>query len=72
MTDHISDAILATPPVGVGVVVILGMSLQTWALVLTIGYTLCLLVIKLPALIKSLRTMARWVTNRKVDDVESD
>lgn len=72
MTDHISDAIMATPPVGVGVVVIMGMSLQTWALVLTIGYTLVLLLIKLPALIKSVRTLARWVMTRKVDDVEGD
>ena len=72
MTDHISDAILETPPVSVGVVVILGLSLQTWALVLTIGYTFVLLVVKLPALIKSVRTMARWAMNRKVDDVESD
>lgn len=72
MTDHISDAILATPPVSVGVVVIMGLSLQTWALVLTIGYTLVLLVVKLPALVKSLRTLARWALNRKVDDVEGD
>jgi disulfide bond formation protein DsbB len=72
MTDHISDAILATPPVSVGVVVIMGLSLQTWALVLTIAYTLVLFVVKLPALIKSVRTMARWCLNRKVDDVESD
>lgn len=72
MTDHISDAILATPPVSVGVVVIMGMSLQTWALVLTIGYTLVLLIVKLPALVKSLRTLGRWAMNRKVDDVESD
>lgn len=72
MTDHISDAVLATPPVSVGVIVIMGMSLQTWALVLTIGYTLVLLIVKLPALIKSVRTMVRWALNRKVDDVESD
>lgn len=72
MTDHLSDAILATPPVSVGVVVIMGMSLQTWALVLTIGYTIVLLIVKLPALVKSLRTLGRWVMNRKVDDVESD
>lgn len=72
MTDHISDAILATPPVSVGVVVVMGLSLQTWTLVLAIGYTLVLLVIKLPALIQSVRTMARWALNRKVDDVEGD
>lgn len=72
MKDHLTDAILATPPASAGAYILMGMTLSTWALTLTIGYTLILIVIKVPALIHSLRTLVRWATMRKVDDVESD
>lgn len=70
--DHLTDAILATPPASAGAYILCGMTLSTWALVLTIGYTLILIVIKVPALVHSVRTLFRWAATRKVDNVESD
>lgn len=66
--EHTTDAILATPPASVGAAVFLDFQLSTWVGIATLAYTLILIVIKAPALAQSLRTLARWVKNRKIDE----
>lgn len=70
--DHITDAAMATPPVGAGVAVLLGMSLSTWVAVLTIAYTVVMIVVKMPSMIQAVQTMLRWLKMRKVSDEQSN
>jgi hypothetical protein len=66
--DHITDAALATPPVSAAAAVFMGMSLSTWVAVLTIAYTLVMIVIKLPSMIQAVQTLRRWIAMRKVSN----
>jgi len=66
--EHTIDAILAAPPASVGAAVFLGFSLSTWVGILTLLYTLILIVIKAPALAQSVRTLVRWIKNRRIDE----
>lgn len=69
MKEHAIDAILATPPGAVGAaVVFLGMSLSTWVALLTILYTVILIVVKMPAMVQAVRKLIRWVKNRRIDE----
>lgn len=70
--EHLTDAALATPPVGAAAAVFMGMSLSTWLVALSLAYTVIMIVVKAPAMVQAIRTLIRWVKNRKVDDVQSN
>ena len=66
--EHTLDAILATPPATASAAMFLGFSLSTWVGVATLTYTLILILIKAPALTQSVRTLMRWIKNRRIDE----
>lgn len=61
MTTHAADMALATPPVAVGGLVLFGVALSNWALILTVVYTVFLLIDKAPVVIDRIKTFASWV-----------
>jgi hypothetical protein len=70
--DHITDAVLATPPAGAAAAVFMGMSLSTWVATLTILYTVIMIVVKLPSMIQAVQTLRRWIAMRKVSNEQGD
>lgn len=60
-TDTITEAMKATPSLGVGGLVILGYPVETWAAILACGYSILLILDKLPAVIERVRQFVRWL-----------
>ena len=56
-----SDAIMATPPVGVGVLSLAGIPLAQWVVILTAIYTIFLIIDKLPIVIKRVQQLVAWL-----------
>lgn len=63
MTDHYKEAALAVPPLSVGTLTFMGVTLSEWVLLLTLVYTLFLIIDKLPAVLRVLRDAVRHIKN---------
>lgn len=62
--DAAIEAVKAAPPLGVAGLTIFGVSVADWAMLLTILYTLFLLIDKLPIVLERLRQFRRWLKEK--------
>lgn len=67
MKDHdpLFEVMKATPPIGVAGLTLSGITLQDWALILTIIYLLFILLDKLPVVITRLHQFWRFIRRIK-------
>jgi hypothetical protein len=68
--ETINEALRAAPPVGVGGLTLVGLPLNEWLVLLTICYTIFLIVDKLPVVYARLQQFVRFCKGAK-DDQES-
>lgn len=61
-TETVTEALKAVPPLGVGGLSLCGLELQQWVVVLTLIYTVFLLIDKFPTVIDRLKQFWAWIT----------
>ena len=61
-TENIAEAIKAVPPIGVGGLSLCGLQLSEWVVIMTLIYTLFLIVDKLPVVLERARQFWDWLT----------
>lgn len=64
-SETINEALRATPPVGVGGLVVWGVSLNDWVLLATLAYTAFLIIDKVPAVLQRLRDFRAWIKEKR-------
>lgn len=62
--DTAIETVKALPPVGVAGLTVFGVTIADWALILTIIYTVFLLIDKLPTVIRRLAQAWRWAKDK--------
>ncbi len=66
-TETINELVRAAPPVGVGGLTLWGVSINEWLIVLTIIYTLFLIIDKFPTVLTRLKALVALL-KRKVNE----
>lgn len=61
MKQATSEALWAAPPIATGALTLFGVALSNWVIILSLVYTIFLLIDKLPVVIERLRQLWRWV-----------
>jgi hypothetical protein len=64
MKTSTSEALLASPTLATGGLVMFGVSLSNWVIIMTLVYTLFLIIDKVPVIIERVRQLVDWVKRR--------
>lgn len=61
MKHESTEALWATPPIATGGLVLFGVTLSNWVIILTLIYTVFLIVDKLPTVIERIKQFRAWL-----------
>lgn len=61
MKTGTTEALWASPPIATGGLVLFGVTLSNWVIILTLVYTIFLIVDKLPTVIERVKQFRAWV-----------